>query len=368
VADLLDRPLTLIEVASGQAALQEVRSAPCAVLITVVELDDRIRGYQLAIEVSQASPDTRVMVLAESSDPELDINELADSPYVYMHRPVDLVQFARIISAALDGDDIFAAMNQPAAAAASAAPDLGPVPYVDAEAARPIIDALLTDVGAMAIIYANRAGEVLLERGAVGYLDRSKLTANLQPMFGTTIQMGDLVGGQTRTLHFYDGDNYDVFVISVGLHHFLCLVFNGESGNRAFGGVNRFGRRAAEDLVALLGASAFAVAPRPAPSADTRKTRRRAPEPEEMTRDLFQPIERASPVRQPEPEPQPVLEPIPELDLSIFDHLGELDLSDVDDLFNPERLAELANQDNRKGDLIDGELARQLGIIPKLDE
>jgi DNA-binding NarL/FixJ family response regulator len=369
VADLLDRSITLIDVSSGPDALAEVRRGDCAVLVTTVELEDKIRGYQLAIEVSQISPETRVLVLAESTDPELDVAELADSPYIYLHRPVDLNQFARVIVAALDGGDIFEAAHEPVQmAAAPKGIDLGQMPFLDAEAARPIIDTLLTDVGAMAIVFANRAGDVLLERGAVGYLDREKLTHTLQPMFGTTIEMGDLVGGNTRTLHFYDGDNYDVFVISVGLHHFLCLLFNGEAGNRAFGAVNRFGRRAAEDLVALLGASAFVVnmpaAARPTVEAP-RKVRRRKPEEDE---EIFQPLERAvEPETYAEPEPLQ-LEPIQELDLSIFDNLEKLDLSNADDLFDPEKLADLANQNNRKGGPIDFDQAFELGIMPKLGE
>jgi DNA-binding NarL/FixJ family response regulator len=372
VADLLDRSITLIDISSGPDALVEVRRGDCAVLVTTVELEDKMRGYQLAIEVSQTSAETRVIVLAESTDPELDVKELVDSPYVYMHRPVDLNQFARVILAALDGGDIFEAVNEPMqAAAAPAAVNLGQMPYLDAEAARPIIDTLLTDVGAMAIVFANRAGEVLLERGAVGYLDREKLATTLQPMFVTTIEMGELVGGNTRTLHFYDGDTYDVFVISVGLHHFLSLVFNGEAGNRAFGAVNRFGRRAAEDLVALLGASAFVVNLPPAaaaqPAADTsRKARRRKPE--EEPQEIFQPLERAvEPETYAEPEPLQ-LEPVQDMDFSIFDNLEKLDLSNADDLFSLETMADVANQNNRKGGPIDFDQAFELGIMPKLGE
>ena len=111
----------------------------------------------------------------------------------------------------------------------------------------------------MAIVLASRAGEILLERGAVGYLDREQLTSALLPTVKTTVDMGQLVGGQPSALHFYDGDRYDVFVLSVGFHHFMCLVFDGQIGSRQFGAVNRFGRRAAEDLIALLGMSAFAI-------------------------------------------------------------------------------------------------------------
>ena len=362
VADLLDISLTVIDMTGGQEALAEVRRGGCTLLITTVELGDKIRGYQLAIEVSQIAPETRVIVLAESTDPELDAKEMIDSPYVYMHRPVNLQRFSRVIYAALNGGDIFQAAQESLSASAQADLDLGHLPFLDVEVARPIIDTLLTDVGAMAIVFANRLGEVLLERGAVGYLDRERLTHALQPIFRTTIDMGDLVGGNPRTLHFFDGEDYDVFVISVGLHHFLCLAFNGEAGNRAFGAVNRFGRRAAEDLVQLLGAAAFVIEART-------ETTARKPHPvpqDEENEEIFQPLERAGSTYE---EPEPIhLDPIEELDFSIFETLDNMDLADADELFDPEKLADLVDQTNRKGGTIDIDEAGQLGIMPRLND
>jgi len=111
----------------------------------------------------------------------------------------------------------------------------------------------------MAIILATRTGEVLLEDGAPGYLNREQLTNALMPMVTTTIEMSNLVGGQAQSIQFYDGDDKDVFVFSVGLHHYLCVVFDGQAGSRQFGVVNSYGRRAVQDLIALLGTSAFVI-------------------------------------------------------------------------------------------------------------
>lgn len=364
--DLLGRSVILVDMTSGKEALDEVRSRPCKLLLTNVVLNDDIRGYQLAIQVRQISPDTHVIILADANDPELDPADMAGSPFVYLHRPVDIQQFLRVFIAGLDGGDVFAAMEEPKIASKGSfnLPSLGPVPHLDTEAARTIVDALLTDVGAMAIVLASRAGEVLLERGAVGYIDREKLASTLVPAVTTTYDMGDLVGGRTSTLHFYDGEEYDVFVLSIGLHHFLCLVFDGTAGNRQFGAVNRFGRRAAEDLTQLLGAAAFLIE-RPAPPVLEPSAAKSAAQVEET----FQPLERAVEFAAPPSEPEPLqLEPIPELDLSIFDQLGKLDSSAVDDLFDPEKLAELAaNANQRKGGPLSREQAELLGILPKFD-
>jgi hypothetical protein len=187
-------------------------------------------------------------------------------------------------------------------------------------------------------------------------------------MVKTMLDMGKLVGGQPAALQFYDGDDYDVFVLSVGFHHFMCLVFDGQAGSRQFGAVNRFGRRAAEDLIALLGINAFALAPAKAPPTPEVPSQQAAPV-EETPAEVV--IERAEAWAQVEhellPEPEPIrLEPVENFDLNLFDdaQFGELDLSAADDMFNPDTLAEIANETRRERGPLTYDEARELGIIP----
>jgi len=363
--DLVGRQVILVDMSSGREALEEIKSRPCQLVVTNVELDHDIKGYQLAIEVRQANPKTNVIILADIDDPELDPEDIAGSPFVYLHRPVDIHQFLRVLIAGLDGDDIFAALTPPQSGGASPVRDMGDVPHLDVEAARVSIDKLLTDVGAMAIVLANRKGEVLLERGAVGYLDREKLTGALLPMVVTSIDMGELVGGRSSTLQFYDGEEYDVFVLSVGVHHFLCLVFDGSAGNRQFGAVNRFGRRAAEDLIVLLGTSAFVIQKPKPPQVEVHK-KGKQPAAAEPQPEVFEPIARAAEVKVAEPEPLR-LEPISDLDFSIFDQLQNVSADAANDLFSLDKLAELASETLRTGGPIDFDKAQQMGIMPDLD-
>src|SRR5215207_482814 len=115
--------------------------------------------------------------------------------------------------------------------------------------------------------------------------------------------------------------------------------------NRQFGAVTRFGRRAAEDLKALLGASAFLIQPSaPAAEAPRRKTTRAVepePEPEEVAPTALKAETWDETPAEPEPQ-EMQLEPITSFDPSIFDALGQLDSADADDLFNPDKLAEIA--------------------------
>jgi hypothetical protein len=250
---------------------------------------------------------------------------------------------------------------------------MGAIPPLDMKIAERVIDTLLIDVGAMAIVVANRGGDVLLERGAVGYLDREQLTGALLPMVKTTVEMGQLVGGrQPSSLQFFDGDRYDVFVLSVGFHQYHCLVFDGQIGGRQYGAVNRFGRRAAEDLIAMLGINAFTITP---VTPETEKTRRLVVEPaaEAAPVEAHPLIERAeqwaTPADEPSllPELEPVrLEPIEDLDVSLFDRQAfeSLDISLADSLFDMDTLAEIANETRRERGPLSYDEARELGIIP----
>jgi DNA-binding NarL/FixJ family response regulator len=369
--DLMDRAVIQVDVPSGTDALEELSRGGAHMVITALEIGDDMKGFELALRVKQTAPETGVVILADIDDPEsLDEETAADSPFVYMHRPVDIQRFLQVILAGLNGENLFTALAAPAAATATV--DRGPVPAMDKNKSQQILDTLLHDVGGMAVVLADRNGEVLMERGAVGFLNRIQLTTALIPTVNTTIEMGDLIGGQPNVVQFFDGEDKDVFVFSVGLHHFLCVVFDGQAGARQFGIVNRYGRKAAEDLIALLGANAFIIEKArpvvkeeaaPAPTRPGKKGKRATEEAEKI-----EPIiERVTEPKVPEPEPLK-LDPIENLDVDIFKQLANLDESEADDLFDPEKLAEIAEQQalSKKGGPISRDVAEELGIIPDL--
>lgn len=358
--DIINRPVIQVDAPSGTDALEEVQRGGASLVVTAWELYEDIQGLELALRVKQASPETSVIILADVDDPEaLDAETLAESPFVYMHRPVDIQQFLRVLVAGLSGENIFDAMRPPAAAAATTF-DHGPLPNIDVENAQKIIKRLLVDVGAMAIILAARTGDVILENGAAGYLNREQLTNALLPMVMTTIEMSSLVGGQAQSIHFYDGDEKDVFVFSVGLHHFLCAVFDGQAGSRQFGVVNRYGRQAVQDLIALLGASAFTIQRQVVTPVEEPSRTKRNKKTEEV--ETVEPVLVRAEVKVTEPEPLK-LEPIANLDMSIFDQLGAIDTDEADDIFDLDKIAEMVNKGSGRKE-ISGEEAIELGILP----
>lgn len=376
--ELIDRLIIQVDVPNGTEAIAELKRGGCQAVIATWSAGDNMPGWELAAEVRKAAPDAAVLIIADYDDTELDAETRAESPFAYFQRPFDAEQFMRTLRAAIDGEDIFAAMNPPETPTATGAvqEDLGPVPQMNVARAEDIVQGLLTDLNAIAILMVDRNGEVLLERGALGFLNRDDLARSIIPTITTTLKLRDLIGGNLSGLQFYDGDEYDIYVLTVGLHHYLIMLYDGKKGSRELGNVRIFGRRAAEDLIALVGAQAWMImrpasAPEeqekrePARPARTRPKRRD----DDDDLDLLE-LDRATfTASQAEPEPEPVAEskPIMEaIDDDAFDPdllFGD-DSGFDDDLFSLDKMEELAKEqtENRAG-IIDDEEARRLGLI-----
>jgi hypothetical protein len=245
--------------------------------------------------------------------------------------------------------------------------NLGDVPKIDASAAKDVLEKLQRELNSMAIILADRTGASLFEVGTTQFIDRNELARSLVPMMQTNMGMRGIVGGQVNSIQFFDGDNYDVFVLSVGLHHFVSVVFEGEQGARQFGFVNRFGRKAVEDLIGIIGANAFFIMPSAPPPQREELPKRQTitakavevDQPLELARaeiDLFE-----EPII-PEPE-APLLEPIADLN---FDDLFGSDGMEIDEsLFDFDSLEEVIKDNDkqfRKGKL-SWDDAKDLGVL-----
>jgi CheY-like chemotaxis protein len=376
---LLERPAIQVDIPGGLEAFDEVERGHFRLLIAAVQLGDGLTGAEFAQRVRQRQPETNIVLLAGPQD-ALTVHSLEQlgqesGAFLVLRHPVEPHQVLRILSAALDGRDILSAAYTAQANPDEPAGEMPPVPPLDLNAASRILDSALTDVGAMAVVLSTRNGEVLLERGAVGYLDREQLTSALVPTVGATIDMTRLIGGRPAALLFYDGEHYDVFVLSVGLHHFLSLVFDGQNGLRSYGAVNRYGRRASEDLIALIGANAL-ILDAPAPVMSPVETPFQAePEASPLLARAELPPAPAPPKRRTEtraavappasvPEPETALDASDLLSLFSASDLQALDARELDDLFNPDKLAQIANDTRQESGPLSYEEARELGLIP----
>lgn len=375
VIDLTGRPVVQVDVPGALEALDETTRGGYRLVVSVLELGKPMKGFELALRIKSLQPETNVLLVGDANDPaELDAETRAQSPFVYLRRPIDLEVFARVLTAGLEGRDIVTSYEIPAAPVDQASLFLPPL---DTRAASSIIETLLTDVGAMAVVLTNRAGKVLVESGAVGYLDRERLAAALAPIAHTMVEMGRLAGGKTSLLQVFDGETYDVYAISVGIHYTMCLIFDGQVGARQLGSVSRYGRRAAEDLVTLLGTNAYRleIAPHAPPSAiqETAPAEMKPSaeplvlemaqfEPEDAPQEQTLTAELSSTAAQEEALPLP----LEKFDPALFseERLGSLDPAALDDLFDPDKLAKIASETRHDRGPLTYDQARELGILP----
>ncbi len=375
--DLMDRLVIQVDTPGGDEAIEEVKRGGYDLVISAWEptRDQSMKGWELAAKVKMESEGTGIIIVADENDPEMDQEFRDNSPFVYLQRPMNPPQFIRVLEAGLDGNDLKEALLASVSGGGGGGGGLsmmnmGPVPPINLDLCQRTLDSLLTDLGSMAIILSSRDGEVLLEVGAVGYLDRVALTQAILPSMQSNISMKEIVGGHASALQFYDGADYDVFVLSVGLHHVMAIAFDGEGGSRQFGGVNRYGRRAAEDLIASLGASAWMIE-KPQQEEVRRKSELRQVAPvrkQEEEEDLI--LDTASFGESEEPEMiLPEMDSIDDDDFDLDDLFGgsggaeggDMDMSLFDDL---EALEDIANAEasGRKGTMTMDQ-ARELGLI-----
>lgn len=347
---LLDRQYVLVEVPDSAEALHEVQQMDVDLLVTAARLPGALDGFELAHQVHLDSLRTPVIVLAEQGDPLPARAALAQAPCQCFVRPV-AEPFLRGLRIALDGLPVVSAADPPVPELDA----LAQVPAVDFKALRAIMLPLMRDVGAMGVILADRLGRVLVDEGATGYIDRERLAALLGPSFGRAGEVGALVGGRAWAMQYYDGDRIDVYGLSLGLHYFLCLLFEG-SNRAAMGAVAVYGRRAAEQMIAQIGAAAYAE-PQPPQRAQP------AAEPTADANAVPAPA-RARPSNGGENTP-PLLQALP---AAAFDpeslFAQPVDERLADSLFDPDALAKMAASFEPDDEsVVDLDAAHDLGLL-----
>jgi CheY-like chemotaxis protein len=375
--ELMDYLVVQIDVPGPTEALEELERGGIDAIISAWNPGNGMQGWELAAKLKQINSDVSIILLGEKEDTELDEEILAQSPFVYLKRPFDIPQLIRVLKAAVkNGGDIFAAVAAPAGSSGSSAPtkDMGPVPSVDVDRAGQVMQALLTDLHPISAMLASRKGEIVVGRTTMGDIDYDYMTGLFSETTTLIVEMRDITGGNTQVFQFYDGDTYDIFMLSVGLHHFLIIVFDGADGARQLGAVSRFGRRHAEDLVAVIGPAAFLIQ-RTAPDdeEDELQVRRKSEQARKVaTQEMAIPeLARAdlSSGSDEEEEPAEMESSIPQLEAIADDTFDadalfgdDFDESAVEDMFNLDVLGEIAADEGKKGTL-DWDRAKELGII-----
>lgn len=132
------------------------------------------------------------------------------------------------------------------------------------------LEVLRTEIGAQGVALISHEGRILLREGTVEELPRFReLAVLLANALATTADIAAHLGERPpAVVHYYQGDWSDLFVLTVGYHHILIIVFPGGS-QRQMGAVLRYGKPAAQEIAALMEGSALPAA-RPVPSGEGR--------------------------------------------------------------------------------------------------
>lgn len=367
--ELMERHPRLIETYSSDDALLELRAIPPDLLITSQTLLEPSSGTILALMAKREMAALPVIVVGEENDPVLDEETIAQSPFQYLRRPIAPEAFIRSLRIALDG---------PEAAPREAAPEeIVPVPPIEYSGAiQRILFDLMRNVNAMAVILADRNGKVLGYDGAAGYVDRDLIAAALASGFSSLIKMLPTLGEQPRVLSYYDADRTTLFGLSLGLHHFVILVFDRRAPSAALGNVKRFGATAINELLELVGEVAFDPKPSsPALHAKPEAHAKRKTRTQEV-RAVQAPALPSKPAKPAEEKPvmptdlvatRPAAQPAPDFDPKLLDALDSIDLAQAEALFDPDKLAESAISLTSESRITFDDALMQ-GIIGDIDE
>jgi len=156
-----------------------------------------------------------------------------------------------------------------------------------------------------------------------------------------------------QNMHFFDGDEYDLYVLNVGQAFMLLMLYTGDIGSRQMGQVSRYGRQCADDMLNALAEMPSPLEPTAIPPT-IELTSPELPEPIVLTH---------SPDLEPIIEPEPA-QPAIEIRAEVLDAAaGQLAQADLDSFWD-EALTQPATE-GATGNALSFEQALKLGLVPK---
>jgi CheY-like chemotaxis protein len=333
--EMLEHGYIVRDVPSGEEALLEIGRAEFDLLVCDYWLPG-MSGLELIERVRQRVPDTKALLITGH---EIDLDDQIEALGIIevLYKPFEVDFFIEVVQRALYGEpDITPVIDA----------DLGPIPEFDKAMALSHLSSLQIDLGASAVVLVDRTGQTVIESGLPDSgLRFDRLSVLLAHNFTATTEIAACLGEQAPSaLHYYEGDLYDVYALSVGAHFLMVMVFPSGSQNR-MGPVMRYGKRAATGLLEIIG-------PEPAPAAPARPAAKPAR--------AAKKVAKAKPAKK-EAEPAATTQ-VDGLDLDVLDQALEGEVPDPDAFW--EEAAEQEAAETRT-DAISLKEAIELGLIPK---
>lgn len=345
--ELFDRTYKIVEVPSAEEAMLEARRSAFDLVIADIRLPG-MDGVEMMRRIRKLLPRIQAIVITAGVPPETEAEAQNLNIVAYFSKPLNTDDFIAAVQRALG------VTNRPAPRAQQV------MSYAPSLADR--LSALRRDLGCLAVYLSDLDGHVVARAGDVAAFDVDVILSHLEIAFNSSMRICGLLGGLVmQNLHFFDGDEYDLYVLNVGTSYMLLMLYPGDIGARQMGQVSRYGRQCADDMLNALAEAA----PAPAPAAEAALLE---PTVIELTSpELPEPIVLAAAhVPEPQPAPEPA-QPAVEIRAEVLDAAaGSVQQADLDSFWD-EALTQTEGE-STTGNALSFEQALKLGLVPKEDQ
>ncbi|MGQ0602854.1 MAG: response regulator [Anaerolineales bacterium] len=361
--ETLGRGDVIVETPSGEEALLEIGRGGADLCVIDVRLPG-ISGLDVVRRLRRANSRAPVILISGLPDPQMENEARSLGVLAFMRKPINISAFLPVAQRALE---------EGASAAAPAA-----------DADQPVVSQRLStlraDLGANAIFLVDMQGRITHRAGDITRIDLDPVMAEVVTVMTASLRTSGLLGGLIPSnVHFFDGDDYDVYAANVGQFYSLVVLFDGERGAGQMGPVMRYGRQCADDLLnslVMLGtrpesAVTFrpAITTKPAVVAPARPTPKPEPKPAAPPPRSARPVAPEPPLptppvmAMPAPKPVPKVEekPLTEAELKALDAaLDKIKAADANSFWD--NLSEVADDD---ASTLSWEEAEKQGLVQK---
>jgi ActR/RegA family two-component response regulator len=352
--ELFDRSFKIVEVPSAEEAMLESRRNAFDLVIADIRLPG-MDGLEMIRRIRKIHPATQAMIITGGGSPATESEAKNLNIVAYFSKPLNTNDFIGAVQRALGIE------SKPAPNAQAV------MTYSPSLADR--LSALRRDLGCLAVYLADLDAQIVARAGDVSAFDIEAMVRTIEVTFSASLKVCGMLGGLVpQNLHFFDGDEYDAYVLNVGQFYMLVMLFPGDIGARQMGQVARYGRLAADDMLNVLADSGALESAR---LREAQPDMGAPPTMEIVSPELPEPIV-LTPASDLQFEPAPAAEPEPAQVLDIkFETLdsaaGDLAGADVDSFWEG-ALAETEGAENSRGNEISFEQALKLGLVPKEDQ
>lgn len=232
--ETLNRDDIIVEVPSGEEALLEIGRGGADLLVIDVRLPG-ISGLDVVRRLRRANARAPVIVVSGVADARLEAEAQNLGVLAFLRKPLNVNVFLPLAQRVLEA---------PTGALEA------PPPENDQPAISERLSTLRRDLGANAVFLVDMQATIAVRAGDITDIDLDPLMAEVVTAMVASLNISRLVGGLIPTnIHFFDGDEYDVYAVNVGQYYSIVIVFDGERGAGQMGPVMRYGRQCADDLL-----------------------------------------------------------------------------------------------------------------------